>query len=126
MSNHHVTLETAQRLKAAGFPQDTLFSHVILATNSWFIEPTENLRTETCQPYLDAGSAAPILTEVLEQLPKTFRHAPLWMARKWPSFDWFALYWDHGTSEASEAGTRHENPAEAAALLWLKLKEAEQ
>lgn len=81
MKNHVPTLETCQKLKEAGFPQYTNFSYeydTIVVTESVISTPF-------------AMVAAPILTEILEQLPE-------------------------GVSI-----TKGRNPTESAARLWLEL-----
>ena len=109
MRNHVPALETCQRLKAAGFPQETEHSwrksHV---SDDTYVDDS----VEFPDPH--QLCAAPLLTEILEQLPqKTDRGSVLTVQysdlfKKWPVI--------HGALNGM-----HESPAEAAALLWLEL-----
>lgn len=114
MTNHVPTLETCQKLKEAGFPQETWHSwvaHISLEfdTLTWHLEDTR-LNMEH-----DGKCAAPILTEILEQLqelsPGEFSFI------KQSSGKWLLIH----LVELKEEYYYGDNPAEAAALLWLEL-----
>ena len=111
---HVPTLETCQKLKEAGFPQETEFR--------WYESQNSDLQvTNDSLNNGEAGAvcAAPILTEILGQLPSripVYSQAPLMMMKS-PKTYIFSYYHDGHASEAKQS----RNPAEAAALLWLTL-----
>lgn len=125
MTTHVPSLETCQRLKTAGFPQETEHSwrksHVSQDT---YIDDAVDFedRYQLC--------AAPLLTEILEQLPLDYENNQ----QKWGLLRlratetgtgerWMTVGYEHVTSSQSLLlAAQDANPAEAAALLWLELK----
>ena len=105
MTNHVPTLSTCQRLKAAGFPQNTWVS--------WSLEG-ELAGTGFFKSFnVQVDCAAPLLTELLEQLPNQTQ------LYKGKTGLIFRRIGDSTRRDPCES----DNPAEAAALLWLELKE---
>lgn len=119
---NHVTFETAVRLRDAGFPQPELnnvLGHVFydrlgrkyLAV--WQDNEDSNI---LMQPYLHNYSDlknpmvfAPTATDIMRALPG--------ISLRWHSFHrvWQTRY------KRNENRQAHENPAEACALVWLRL-----
>ena len=121
MSSHHVTLETAQRLKAAGFPQTTreFWSGPNRAVTEWHVSQYKGVTDDWC--------AAPILTEVLEQLPVNNGGDKLTITKQHILKGGPESYSvGYGSIRPFAIRIGNPNPAEAAALLWLKLKEADE
>lgn len=112
MENNVVTLETAKRLKAAGFPQETGIAHwwVVRGVNPDLISRSE------ITDFWDATDriAAPTAQEIADQLPEGIAldkaTGGKWRASR-PFVDpsWYIF---------------GDTMAEALALLWLKLHEA--
>lgn len=108
MEANVVTLETAKKLKAAGFPQKTVFfwAHPNRSNVEWHVSRYAGLhRNQTI--------AAPTTQELADQLPPVrlykIEDGPGWRAQKYgPKI----VIW-------RDADTM----AEALALLWLKLHE---
>ncbi len=134
MNNHIPTLETCQKLKAAGFPQETEFYWVTY--NKVTQLETKDKRSELQADAPLSGweyedCAAPLLTEILEQLP----HKILIGLQESPMrFNMHKVYKGKPVSYSIGYGNMrpfavhrgHYNPSEAAALLWLELnREAE-
>jgi hypothetical protein len=116
IENHVPTLETCKKLKEAGFPQETQYGHFL----------DGYISTELIEGEWGTGEqrlcAAPILTEILEQLPdgSTIIRGD------------HESYWSDTLSEITSpryfyrhALDARANPAEAAALLWLELHDQE-
>lgn len=105
MTNHVPTLETCQKLKAAGFLQETQHCWVDMGEH-WIVAH---------HPAWTKGDiSAPLLTEILDNLPfgKT-----VWQGDE----NYFVSLSDgYGSHDQT---VEHNNPAEAAALLYLALKE---
>ena len=123
MSKHHVSLDTAQRLKAAGFPQENLYS--------WWKDDDngEIIWIETDDDDSEWGyellCAAPILTEVLERLPVKHGGDKLTIIKQHILKGGPESYSvGYGSIRPFAIRIGNPNPTEAAALLWLKLKEA--
>jgi hypothetical protein len=98
-----VTLETAKKLKAAGFPQTT--------ADYWLKQPKWAWRVGLDKYSATNRNAAPTAQEIADQLPsyaKVRKNVDRYFADA------------HGLSEPVVASTM----AEALALLWLKLQEA--
>lgn len=109
MTNHVPTLETCQNLKAAGFPQETYFQLVV---DNKYPEHHAVLPTGAVSDFVITNShcAAPLLTEILEQLPDLDDGSLF--AQLQSLIGQFAL--GHTTIQET---------VEDAALLWLELKE---
>lgn len=147
MANHVPTLETSRRLLVYGFPQDTYFSY-------WELPNGEReVWDRTMESEYENGTqvrlcAAPILTEILEALKqfadrewsngweKSYKLQFFWDGI---DSDWNVRFWNtdmddglqHPDSFAPIITYGHavaidDNPAEAAALLWLELKSTGQ
>lgn len=113
-----VTLETAQKLKAAGFEQDDIYLHWLLKdeegdtpVNPWLVNVNE--RTE--DDY-EETIAAPTAQEIADQLPEGVRVVKQ-----------FGSTYHADTYMTEEDAPTHSAPgptmAEALAALWLKLQE---
>lgn len=105
-----VSLETAQKLKAAGFGQNTwqrwLYGD---AEDRWFIIPDEDVRF---------GYAAPTAQEIADQLPpQTSLINSDFSLRKRGGMGGYETRWQ-------QTYTKADTIAEALANLWLKLQEA--
>jgi len=118
-----VTRETGERLKAAGFPQDTAFAW---RHSKWQTVPPPGDATEVCMAESSRFyriCAAPTLEEVLRELPacpmiegERYR-ASLAM---WSPSEWMVSM-EQPVKHFSIDFAQHSSPAEAAALLWLSL-----
>lgn len=117
---------TCERMKALGFPQDTYFSW-----GNEFDEPDG-----CCGDWInpdDILAAAPTLAEILEQLPDSTLFPR--NGKKVAGYLYLSKvkYVDHppyGAEYITQGGIGlegfwHENPAEAAARLWIKVHEQE-
>lgn len=97
MTSHVPTLATCQRLKSAGFPQETEF----VWWNGNEVLPSERTNIPDC--------AAPLLTELLEQLPYTLDDHParptIHMAQ-YPS-DWHISYQSRNGMQFLEGYSRN-------------------
>lgn len=126
-----VTLETAQKLKAAGFPQST--SDKMTSVYSWAIARHADARafltkTDTRTQYSTSCIffAAPTAQEIADQLPHWLDEEDgIWpleiSAKGLTERTWYAMYDRFGSTKYQvEADTL----AEALAALWLKLQEA--
>ncbi len=111
MNNHVPTIETSKKLKEAGYPQSTI--HVWVWTTGGQLGVMA-IQTGALDKFGANYCAAPILTEILEQLPVGI-HIEKWIK---------GTYLFSEDFEASGAKTGSDNPVEAAALLWLELKSA--
>jgi hypothetical protein len=116
MEQHVPTLETCQRLKDAGFPQQTEFYWRNLDDRWSIFNCIDDDEPEGC--------AAPILTEILAQLPGnsdahqigTFR---LSINDRVPGeIPRYVVLYDYTTLQQND-----DNAAEAAARIYLQLKE---
>jgi len=121
MEKHVPTLETSQKLKEAGFPQETFTSwvhHISVSSRGidWGIVPTNIPLPFENDSLIDGYCAAPLLTEILEQLPKT---TAIMHASKVHDDEPWEAYFVSGSRKALRLYAI--NPAEAAALLWLEL-----
>jgi hypothetical protein len=98
LTNHVPILETCQKLKEVGFPQDTYFVW-------WSGDGSYSHMVSPRRGIINPEFSAPILTELLEQLPEE-----VGLLKK-------------PTHYAVLSGVQwsNKNPAEAAALLWLDL-----
>ena len=143
MTDHVPSLEMCQKLKVAGFPQETHFqwrnfflgyeyedlalpitrwdSRNILTVqerNDWLTSMAEEAdrdRIKFC--------AAPLLTEILEQLPAThFENANLQLLKD--KQNGYSAYYHAGRNLLFKRDP--ENAAEAAAQLWLALHGGDQ
>lgn len=117
------SLETSEKLKEAGFRQDTYFRHYEHPeSDSFLVEPHgfigDGLVVELC--------AAPTTDELLEELPRDIRDAknkcqtPLRIYCG-PGKDYSVEY--HLTFNAPVAQFRHDDLCEALAQCWLWLKQ---
>lgn len=106
---HTVSLELSKLLKEKGFPQQTL----LIWSEAEYGEPFVLLRSLSVDKPEFIICSAPLLSEVLEQLPidKT-------------SLNNYAGVWDCEFCHNNELlYTSDNNPCDAAAKLWLQLKE---
>ena len=127
IEQHVQTLETCRKLKEAGFSQET--NHKFWKSNysCEYVGPyTDDERTQReSWPEYDAPGinglydpiAAPLLTEILEHLPKTKGSGRLRVER-------YRECWEAGYPHAKVWCLHEHNAAEAAALLFLALKES--
>lgn len=118
MTNHVPTLETCQKMKEAGFPQ----GRGDVGAYWWMNVRNGSVYLSTYAEDLNYDAnmlcAAPILTEILEQLPD-------WCdGCFYTNKDGNRVYFTGVESEARNI--THTNPAEAAALLWLELNGANE
>jgi hypothetical protein len=104
-----VTLETAKKLKAAGFPQET-FARYAEDEHLMVDYINSSKRTE----WYEYDIAAPTAQEIADQLPGQ------WHIFKKPYLDGTQY-----TARASEIFSVAYTMAEALAALWLKLHEAD-
>ncbi len=120
MTNHVPRQETCLKMKEAGFPQGAMYywtEETNVSKGTYFGEfGTSVLLHRDMSNYLKMPTNwydAPLLTEILEQLPQRYAGPALQFHPG--KDDWEVGYpyrkiWQH-----------HKNPAEAAALLWLEL-----
>lgn len=117
LEQHVPSLETCRRLKAAGFTQET---HLTYLCHPSAESDTAVLKRKDDLFFSSIGGelyAAPILTEILEQLRKDVHiyHEPGEAVVSWTEYP----------GEMPFTSITHNqkgvNPAEAAALLWLEL-----
>lgn len=111
-----VSLETAKKLKAAGFPQKTalLWAHPTRANVEWHVSQYAGLhRGQTI--------AAPTAQEIADQLPAAIKDADLLMSvvKQESGSHWASYEKSAGGDYSFFADTM----AEALAQLWLKLQE---
>jgi len=135
MKNHVPTLETCQKLKEAGFPQHCTFKWIdpLSRPGTWVLRTDFNMLTDGSIRPLRPQCAAPILTEILDQL-KPYAHLDEW-DNGWSGFD-LSVFWDvidtDWTLRIANSERQLEEPmscpqesrdniVEAAALLWLEL-----
>jgi hypothetical protein len=121
MTNHVPTLETCQKLKEAGFSQETEFH--------WLSPNRANIKWHIGRKFsLGDGCAAPLLTEILEGLPENLKAThgkvsylhSVYMERSGGDFHFG--YQDIPDIEPQSSYS----PAEAAALLWLELNKKDR
>lgn len=139
MTKDHVpTIETCKRLMKAGFPQRTEFGwtkktdcldlSVIYGYDSTKGLPIEE-QVIPLSSYWEIEEygfqyAAPLLTEIMEKLPKRLGEKELGMLYLWRGECEFHYFrWVGKERRISHLHFDH-NPAEAAALLYLSLQEA--
>jgi len=126
MINHVPTKETSEKLKAAGFPQTTFFnySRSLGLGGEFRLGHKGSIETrEVKERY-----AAPILTEILEQLPDGAQISVFWRkGGELSQEDSIYKAWIPGDDEGNshepypdQVRTFDKNPAEAAALLYLE------
>ncbi len=118
-----ITLETAQQLKAAGFPQNAEYYWASGDDNptrsateqmKWRLRTKQELKQAPAQ---GTRYAAPTAEEVLEQLPDRVDQYRLIILK---SKGWFTV--QYGTVRPVAFSEVAQSLAEAAALLWLDLK----
>lgn len=135
MTNHVPTLETCQKLKAARFPQNGYwfwFDEFADGTN-WYLTHSQFGYLKKSESELPRWTAAPILTEILEQL-KPYAKKDKW-DNGWHGYE-LTVFWDdidgdwslaiaNSDTQRNDPTSRpnavSDNPVEAAALLWLEL-----
>ncbi len=113
MTNHVPPLETCQKLKKAGFPQETLFHWNEDIPGQWDV--TDYGVTSDSGDSLSV--AAPLLTEIMELLPVRDASNDHLQLTKGLIRDQVGYEIGFGSVD----GPIDENPVEAAALLWLEL-----
>lgn len=112
------TKETCKRLKEAGFAQDTVFCWA----NSIDLETQRNAPAVVQRSDWTHGApAAPTLAEILRVLPRHFPDDYPYNRLSLVLFPVSTGRWE--ISYGGQSGIRHERPAEAAARLWLALRE---
>jgi hypothetical protein len=120
MERNVVTLETARKLRAAGFPQNTQAAWTSFHDGTWTVIPKYYWI-----PGANAGLAAATAQEIADELPKVIegQFDTLGLAI-WPGAD----RWEASYMSANEDGKRGvgDTMAEALAALWLRLREAKQ
>ncbi len=132
MTNHVPTLETCQKLKEVGYPQTTFFnySRSLGLGGNFRLGHKGSIETREVKE----RCAAPILTEILEQLPDGVQISVFWRkGGELSQEDSLYKAWipgkDEGTSHEpypDQVSTFDKKPAEAAALLYLALHEGGQ
>lgn len=123
MENNVVSLETAKKLRAAGFPQKAIYR--------WYQrqDGTAELQRSNTNPWGEHIYAAPTAQEIANELPIGVR-----ILKQSPSFGHFgyAAYRPPSYGEASigrkpkkneQIGFPNDTIADALADLWLKLRE---
>jgi hypothetical protein len=122
MERNVVHLDTAEKLKAARFPQEMFMAWVKFeAFDEWKLGP---------KPADTLHIAAPTAQEIADQLPLSYNDADLILGRMDMSHiesaetDWTAWYWDV-RKDTTDLGASAPTMAEALALLWLKLKDVD-
>lgn len=117
-----VSLETAKRLKEAGWPQDKLRQLYEDEYRFWWWAVHDGKKfalMDRPRSDDDLCFAAPTIGNLLGSLPD--RTELKRIDNTGTEFTWFALHDD--LSEAT--GARSDSPADALAELWMKLKTAE-
>lgn len=124
MEQHVPTFDACKRLREAGFPQETFFSWVTVAAKPELLSRDSIIHRDYLNAYPASFYAAPILTEILEQLPKSeIRNGELYSL----DITWDGLGAHVGFYVEDYMGKVHgfegvdHNPAAAAAQLWLEL-----
>lgn len=113
IKNHVVSLETAKKLKEAGWRKETLYyleEHKILETV--IVRRFDERDKENCERLHDFS--APLATELLEEFEDS-------VSIKKFKYDYIVYYYDLKTDK--EFMEKSECPQEALAQMWLYLKE---
>lgn len=122
---HHVTLETAIKLKEAGIEfKDSLFKYMYYSCASHLIADVER-HYKSFDPVGLRILPAPILTELLERLPKVLIENGRYYFKCIDTAgdeNYYASYDDSNNVEYRNLQGLSTNPCEAAAQLLLKLK----
>jgi hypothetical protein len=126
MEHNVVTLETAKKLKAAGFPQGQTMLHY----SEGMENPNDLFLTATSESS-QFDMAAPLAQEIADQLPEELPFVPNEDQQEpyrlhiypWITGHWIAAYMNDGGERDEMFETRAPTMAEALALLWLKLTE---
>lgn len=130
MNNHVPTLETCIKMNESGFPQGTWHCWYLNRFNEWIVDLMPNTIADSHQHRF---VAAPILSEILEQLPKSQpfsddeddeRRVLLQMRVGLGLAEAISFGFGYAGGKIAYPYPSDLNPAEAAALLWLSLKEA--
>lgn len=125
ITNHIVSLETAKKLKAAGWEKETLYyfeEHKFLKTV--IVRRFDERDKENCERLHDFS--APLATELLEELPKVIKHNGKIIGALSFNFDHNEQkYWvSYGyTNKLPIARIFRDNLHEALAEMWIMLKE---
>lgn len=109
-----ITLETAKKLKAAGFPQDTIRGY--FPDGHWYYVTANDTNMECSAPDTD---------EFLAQLPKTIsleQSLELISITRHLEGDGFSESWEVGYTHSNYL-TENESLPEALAEMWILLKE---
>jgi hypothetical protein len=111
MENLTVTLDTAKKLKAEGFPQN--------AEVVWCKDDSPFLagRYEQDHEEYPLVAAAPTAQEIADQLPKDFEWAVVPYGSRYSAIKWRG-------DRQTEKGRIGDTMAEALAALWLRIAEA--
>jgi hypothetical protein len=125
MENNFVTLETAKKLKAAGFPQDCQFEYWVDTVGAW-----QAPRPTVLKPTVRETYAAPTAQEIADQLPHFIGDYQLLTMIAYGVFGrpdtdtWQAGYFKVGNKVGKNiTDGLAPTMAEALAALYLKLKE---
>lgn len=117
MENNCVTLETAKKLKAGGFPQDS--AYVWVTGDGW-----AQLHSSSAVKFMPDGAylelfAAPTAQEIADQLPKDYNQGYLEITFAGGPPE--ASYEDYGYDGGNQLPCSADTMAEALALLFIKL-----
>jgi hypothetical protein len=122
LENHVPTGATCKRLKEAGFPQNAYLSwYVSDPDHSYVLSPYEYREVTYYRDDVEWLCAAPILTEILEQLPEATKESLVSISIDKVENGYEAI---DDRFQEQPIWFEHSNPAEATALLWLNLHEA--
>ena len=125
MNNHVPSLQTCQRLKELGYPQESEFYWCSFFD---FEEKDKPILVYGLDEYTKAKRlAAPLASELLEQLPDRIRNeangdqTPLWFCKNKYTNDFLAEY--HITFSSPIIALRDKSLSEVMAKMWIYLKE---
>jgi hypothetical protein len=112
------TLETCTLLKEKGFDTNTLFAYWRKKPDDeWWIDTWDSLAAEEQQRDVYEIIAAPTLHELLEE----FR-----VKEMYPFLDCSGDFYIFAAQTSEIHDSRHTNPTEAAAKVWLKLHKGKE
>lgn len=134
MEHNVVTLETAKKLKQAGFSQFTIFYHLVDNSMSYSIKICQDKDTGLLRGTQHIISA-PTAQEIADELPKMIEHEShhYWLRMQWPLTDSSCQYWSDTANERLLSNNVYngalgvgDTMAESLADLWLTLKKQEK
>lgn len=138
MERNVVSLETAKKLKAAGFPQEKaeyVWVHTFpvfndsdrLATRKEFQSRLDLSLLSTDARKLPEYSAAPTAQEIADELESNNEGVPITLNIGGTSYNWEIIHKTYahigGMTNPNGLTAKADTMAEALAALWLKLKE---